>query len=58
MSNIDTWFYWNVAYCEIFILKQWGSDSSVGHVKKMSLYVKKIEVDPWIIIHTVGNQIY
>lgn len=46
-----------MAYC-VVILKQWGSDSSVGHVKKMFLYMKKIKVDPWIIIHTVGNQIY
>ena len=46
-------------YCEIVILKQWGSDSSVGHVKKMSLYIeKKIKFDPWIIICTVGNKIY
>lgn len=44
-------------YCEIVILNQWGSDSSVGHVKKMSLYMKK-KFDPWIIICTVGNQIY
>lgn len=41
ISNIDTWLYWNVAYCEIVIPKTVGSDSSVGHVKKMSLYMKK-----------------